>query len=153
MVVGVGVVIGAACLLAQWNVLGNGRAPGAQARATLTVLMCALRAYAQDHQNSYPPPDRTWSLLVKEGYLSRGGDDGPLGRQYVPAYYAVAVPSPQDVWSASFDAVRPLIYADPRFFGDGSTAVGFSDGHVDVVAISELDAIIKASGGRVEAVK
>lgn len=143
-------VIGAVLVVIYATGRGNVRKTGPHhdTGADLHALLTAFVIYAQNNHDAFPPPSQASLLLVKAGIVGPELFAAPPGG---PAFFAVLPPPDRGHWSNSFKESRPLLYANPA--GDTSTVVGFTDGHVDVVAISDLERMIKHLGGSVQAVK
>jgi hypothetical protein len=118
------------------------------------MLLSGLTMYARDNDGAYPPPGQVWTLLVQQKYFERrwnGG--GPSDDRDAPPFFGVVVSSKDEKRSAASRRTRPLVFANPQFFSDGSTSVGFTDGDVGDMGEAQLKELIRACGGTVELVR
>lgn len=149
VLLGIGAVLVVIYATGRSNVRKTG--PRHDTGADLHALLTAFVIYAQNNHDAFPPPSQASLLLVKAGIVGPELFAAPAAPPGGPAFFAVLPPPDRGHWSNSFKESRPLLYANPA--GDTSTVVGFTDGHVDVVAISDLERMIKHLGGSVQAVK
>ena len=133
--------------------------PAKQRRATndpavfgnVRALVTAMTHYAQSHGNDYPPPDQMRRLLLADVSPEMFGDQSQTKGEAV--FQAIVLENSYGRWTNAFDAARPLVYSGSPGLASGFVAVGYSDGHVDVLSTAQLSAMLKAVSGRVEPVR
>ena len=149
VLLGIGAVLVVIYATGRGNVRKTG--PRHDTGAGLHALLTAFVIYAQNNHDAFPPPSQASLLLIKAGIVGPQLFASPPAAPGEPAFYAVLPPPGRGHWANSFQESRPLLYANPA--GGTYTAVGYTEGHVEVVAISDLEGMIKASGGSVQAVR
>jgi len=123
--------------------LGKARQSARQLKSATQVraIDTALMMYAMDNKGWYPEPGANWQsrlpldpvLFVSPRAESAAATDSYI---YVPGYKETDFKNP---------ARTVLVYENPKYVPRGPIAVGFADGHIDLVRVDELKGLLDAS--------
>jgi hypothetical protein len=108
-----------------------------QSRRHVQAICTALLAYAQNHDQKYPPSAKDWEyLLDRDGFVRLSVFRAPGARPDIDCY--IFVPGGEQ----KFDSSRIIVFENPALWTTGGGNIGFDDGQVRWCDKEEFEALI-----------
>lgn len=108
-----------------------------QSRRHVQAICTALLAYAQNHNQRYPPSSKDWEyLLDRDGFVRLSVFRAPGAPPDIDCYFFV--PGGEQ----KFDSSRIIVFENPALWTTGGGNIGFDDGQVRWCDKEEFEALI-----------